>query len=75
MVNCKYTKVNKQKITYSAAVTELEDILSTLENSQEMNMDMISEKVKRAAVLVELCKKQLHELDSEMEKIIDNLKE
>ncbi|MBN2766873.1 MAG: exodeoxyribonuclease VII small subunit [Paludibacteraceae bacterium] len=67
--------MSKQKTTYSSAVAELEDILSVLENSQEMNMDVISEKVKRAALLIDFCKKQLHELDSEMEKIIGDLKE
>jgi len=36
-------------------------------------MDAISEKVKRAAVLMEVCKKQLHEIDVELEKIIEQL--
>lgn len=63
----------KQKITYNDAIIELENILADLENTQEVNMDLISEKVKRAAVLIDICKKQLHELDSEMEKIIDQL--
>ena len=67
--------MSKQKTTYSEAVAELEQILATLENSQEINMDVISEKVKRAAVLIELCKKRLHELDADMEKIISDLKE
>lgn len=67
--------MSKQKTTYSEAVAELEQILATLENSQEINMDVISEKVKRAAVLIELCKKQLQELDADMEKIISDLKE
>ena len=34
-----------------------------------------SEKVKRAAALMEICKKQLHELDSELEKIINSLED
>lgn len=65
--------MSKQKTTYSEAVAELEQILETLENSKEINMDVISGKVKRAAVLIEFCKKQLHELDAEMEKIIGDL--
>jgi len=36
-------------------------------------MDMIAEKVKRAAVLMEICKKQLHDLDEELEKMMGNL--
>jgi len=34
---------------------------------------VISEKVKRAAVLMEFCKKQLHQLDEELEKMMEQL--
>ena len=63
----------KQKLTYTEAVAELEQILAELENNSEVNMDVISEKVKRAAVLMEFCKKQLHELDEELEKMLEQL--
>ena len=63
----------KQKPTYAEAVTELEKILVELENNSEVNMDVIAEKVKRAAVLMEFCKKQLHELDEELEKMMADL--
>lgn len=62
-----------KKLTYSEAVAELETILTGLESSSEINMDIISEKVKRAAVLMEFCKKQLHELDEELEKMMEQL--
>ena len=65
--------MSKLKPTYTEAVTELENILAELENNSEVNMDAISEKVKRAAVLMEICKKQLHELDDELEKMMANL--
>ena len=65
--------MSKQKITYTEAVAELENILVELENNSEVNMDVISEKVKRAAVLMELCKKQLHEMDDELEKLMEQL--
>jgi exodeoxyribonuclease VII small subunit len=65
--------MTKQKITYTEALTELEQILADLENNQEVNMEQISEKVKRAAFLMDFCKKQLHELDTELEKIINEL--
>jgi exodeoxyribonuclease VII small subunit len=65
--------MSKLKLTYTEAVTELETILAELENNSEVNMDMIAEKVKRAAVLMELCKKQLHDLDEELEKMMGNL--
>jgi len=65
--------MTKQKLTYTEAVAELEQILGELENNSEVNMDVISEKVKRAAVLMEFCKKQLHELDEELEKMMEQL--
>ena len=65
--------MSKLKLTYTEAVAELESILAELENNQEVNMDVISEKVKRAAVLMDLCKKQLHEMDGELEKIMEQL--
>lgn len=63
----------KQKNTYSEAVAELETILAQLENSDEVNMDVISAQVKRAAELVESCRKQLHELDNDLEKMMEQL--
>ena len=65
--------MSKQKISYTEAVAELETILAQLEQSTEVNMDVISEKVKRAAVLMDVCKKQLHELDVELEKMMTDL--
>ena len=62
-----------KKQTYTEAVAELEQILAELENNTEVNMDVISEKVKRAAVLMEFCKKQLHELNEELEKMMEQL--
>ena len=63
----------KQKLTYNEALTELEQILNELENDKSINMDVISAKVKRAASLLEICKSQLHELDTELEKILQQI--
>jgi exodeoxyribonuclease VII small subunit len=65
--------MEKKKISYTEAVAELETILVYLEQNSEVNMDVITEKVKRAASLMEICKKQLHELDSELEKLMSDL--
>jgi len=65
--------MSKLKLSYTEAVDELESILAELENNPEVNMDVISVKVKRAAVLMDLCKKQLHEMDGELEKIMEQL--
>lgn len=63
----------KSKQTYNEAVAELEKILGELETNTEINMELISEKVKRATILIEACKKQLHEIDEELEKMLENL--
>lgn len=60
-------------MTYSEAVAELEKILKQLENIDEVNMDEISSKVKRASVLMDLCKKKLHLLDEDLEKMMAEL--
>jgi exodeoxyribonuclease VII small subunit len=65
--------MTKKKTTYTEATAELEGILADLEKNSDLNMDVIADKVKRAAILLKTCKQQLHELDSEMEKIIADL--
>ncbi len=62
-----------QKQTYTTAITELENILKQLENTEEINMDKIASKLKRASELMEFCKKQLHLVDRELEKMIADL--
>ena len=62
-----------QKQTYTTATTELENILKQLENTEEINMDEIASKLKRASELMEFCKKQLHLIDQDLEKMIADL--
>jgi exodeoxyribonuclease VII small subunit len=61
------------KLTYTKALEELEKILSELEGSEAINMEVISEKVKRAAELMKFCKKTLHELDKDLAKAIEDI--
>lgn len=65
--------MEKDKLTYSKAVEELEKILKSLENTEEVNMDLITIQVERASHLMKFCKKQLSELDLELEKMLQNL--
>ena len=65
--------MSKHNLTYTEAVTELEGILAELENNTDIHLELISAKVKRAAELMDFCKKQLHELDEELEKMIEEL--
>ena len=65
--------MTKLKLKYTEAVEELEQILAELENNSNVNMDVIAGKVKRAGELMEFCKKQLHELDEDLEKMMEEL--
>lgn len=64
---------NIEGLTYTAAVQELEAILKSVEQTGEVDMDRLSAQVERAAVLMDYCKKQLHTLDSALEKMISSL--
>ena len=65
----------KQSITYTEAVAELEQILHELETSKEIDMDKISGNVKRATELLTFCKQQLHVIDKDIEKVLEQLDE
>jgi exodeoxyribonuclease VII small subunit len=62
-----------KSLTYQDAVSELEQILKNLEQSEEVNIDVISAQVKRAGELMEFCRKQLHVLDAELTKIMEEI--
>ena len=55
--------------SYSQAVEELEQILRRLEENDEVDMDAISEQVKRASELMQFCKEKLRQLDEDLQKI------
>jgi exodeoxyribonuclease VII small subunit len=67
--------MSNNKPTYDEAIAELDNILSELENNSEINMDEITQKVKRASELLKICKKQLHVLDESLEKLLSELEE
>ena len=51
-----------EKINYEQAIEELETIVSKME-SGELNLDAITEKLKRAQKLIKLCKDRLTKTD------------
>ena len=58
-----------EKINYEQAIEELETIVSKME-SGELNLDAITEKLKRAQKLIKLCKDRLTKTDEEIKKIL-----
>ena len=63
---------SKKSISYKEAITEIEDILNRLENN-ELDVDELSEKVKRVSLLVTLCKEKLHHTEEEIDKILKEM--
>lgn len=62
----------KKEISYNEAVEELNEILDSIEND-EVDVDVLSEKVKRALGLIKLCKTKLQSTEKEVAKILDEL--
>ncbi len=59
----------KQEMKYEAAVQELEEIVDKMEND-ELDIDQLSEQLKRAKALVKLCKDKLTKTDGEIKKLL-----
>lgn len=62
----------KAQISYSAAILEIEQILARIEN-EELDVDELSEKVKRISFLVKICKEKLLKTEKEVEKILGDM--
>jgi exodeoxyribonuclease VII small subunit len=60
--------------SYRAAIEELEAIVQEIE-SETVDVDVLTEKVKRATYLIKLCKKKLRDTDSNVKKILKEFEE
>ena len=58
--------------TYTAAYEELQQIVSDIEEGQ-ISVDELSEKVKRAALLIKICKAKLSSTEEDVNKILKEL--
>lgn len=59
-------------LTYQDAFKELQQIVTDLEEG-EVNVDELSEKVKRATQLIAVCKSKLTETEEDVNKILKDL--
>ena len=62
----------KKNASYKEAVIEIELIIKQLENN-ELDVDELSDKVKRVSQLVTLCKEKLHNTEQEIDKILKEM--
>lgn len=62
------------KPAYSEAFRELQDIVADIEDGQ-IDVDVLSEKVKRAAELIRICKEKLHNTSEDVQQILKELED
>ena len=55
--------------TYREAIEELEEIVSQIENEQ-VDVDILTEKVKRATYLIKLCKTKLRATEEQVKDVL-----
>lgn len=59
-------------VKYSKAVEKLDEIIRKIE-SEDIDVDELSLKVKEAVELVKLCKSKIEKAELEVKKVVDNL--
>lgn len=62
------------EIKYSKAIKELEEILTKIEN-EEIDVDELSVKVKKAVELIKVCKEKIDKAEIEVKDVVKGLEE
>ncbi len=62
-----------ENIKYTEAISELEAIVSEIEN-EDISVDDLAEKVKRASFLIKICKDKLTKTETEVNEVLKDLK-
>lgn len=62
----------KKTESYNESIAKLRAIVSDIENG-ELDVDILSEKVKEASRLIKICKDKLYKADEEVKKILEEL--
>lgn len=66
--------MSKNKLTYTSAITQLEEIVKDIE-SGEIDVDVLTEKVRKASELIKFCKYRLRSTQKEVEKTLIDIDE
>jgi exodeoxyribonuclease VII small subunit len=62
-----------EEISYTAAHKELQEIVVEMENSQ-ITVDELETRIKRAAVLLKICKDKLFKTEKEVQDVLNEIK-
>jgi len=63
-----------KKITYTEAFAELQEIVTEIEN-EEIGIDLLESRIKRASELLKICKDKLYKTDKSVTDILQEIKE
>ena len=64
----------KKQQKYKDALTEIEEIISEIEG-ETVDVDVLTEKVKRAAELIKFCKGKLTKTEKEVSRVLEEFEE
>ncbi|MBN2167131.1 MAG: exodeoxyribonuclease VII small subunit [Marinilabiliaceae bacterium] len=64
--------MTKKTLNYKESIEEIENILSKIEQD-DLDIDELSEKVKRVSFLIKQCKQKLQKTEAEVEDILREL--
>lgn len=62
----------QKKQTYREAITEVEEILASIEND-ELDVDELAEKVKKVTQLLKFCKDKLYKTQEDVENVLKEM--
>ena len=63
-----------KKTNYSEAIEELENIVAEIEN-EDISVDQLSDKVKRASELIRICRNVLFKTEAEVNSILKEIQD
>ena len=63
-----------RELTYSQALNELEKIVSEIE-SEEIDIDILAVKIKRASFLITFCKERLRTTEEDVKTVLSSMKD
>ncbi|MGE0078592.1 MAG: exodeoxyribonuclease VII small subunit [Bacteroidales bacterium] len=66
--------MTKKTLKYSEAIQEIEQIVDQIE-SDELDIDELTEKIKRVSELLKFCKAKLRSTEEEVQKIMKDFEE
>ena len=64
----------KKKLSYAQAIEELEGVINDIE-AENIDVDVLAEKVKRATYLIKFCKNNLRTTEKEVKKVLSEIEE